>query len=83
MIAYYEERAAAHAVRRDAATRRSILISRLRLVTFVPAIAFLLYAMARTFSPAALITALTFLGVRRLVVWHPGRGSCCCMPAHR
>jgi hypothetical protein len=71
VIAYYEQQVAAHTVRRDAEAAVSVRISRLRLATVVPAIALLVLAGARTFSPAALTAGLVLLLVFLvLVVWH-------------
>jgi MutS domain V len=71
VIAYYEQQVAAHTARRDAEAAVSIRISRLRLATVVPAIALLVLAGVRTFSPAALTTGLVLLLVFLvLVVWH-------------
>ncbi|HEU4926162.1 MAG TPA: hypothetical protein VFT24_03895 [Vicinamibacterales bacterium] len=71
MIPYYEQQVAAHTARRDAEAAVSARISRLRLATVVPAIALLVLAGARTFSPAALTAGLVLLLVFLvLVVWH-------------
>ena len=71
MIPYYEQQVAAHTARRDAEAAVSVRISRLRLATVVPAIALLVLAGARTFSPAALTAGLVLLLVFLvLVVWH-------------
>jgi len=71
VIPYYEQQVAAHTARRDAEAAVSVRISRLRLATVVPAIALLVLAGARTFSPAALTAGLVLLLVFLvLVVWH-------------
>lgn len=71
MISYYEQQVAAHTARRDAEAAVSVRISRLRLATVVPAIALLVLAGARTFSPAALTAGLVLLLVFLvLIVWH-------------
>jgi ABC-type multidrug transport system fused ATPase/permease subunit len=71
VIAYYEQQVAAHTARREAEAAVSVRISRLRLATVVPAIALLVLAGARTFSPVALTVGLVLLLVfLALVVWH-------------
>jgi len=71
VIARYEQQVAEHTARRDLEIARSIRISRLRLATVVPAVALLVIAGARTFSPAALTAALVLLLIFLvLVVWH-------------
>ena len=67
----YEERAAAWAARRDAETRRSVVISRLRLAAVLPGAAALVYVLARG-GPAPLLAAATalLLAFAALVVWH-------------
>jgi ABC-type multidrug transport system fused ATPase/permease subunit len=71
VIAYYEQQVAAHTARRKAEAAVSVRISRLRLATVVPAIALLVLAGARTFSPVALTVGLVLLLVfLALVVWH-------------
>jgi hypothetical protein len=71
VIAHYQNRAAAHAQRRDAEASRSKLVSRLRLASVIPAIALLVYGGTRTSSPWALIAGVVLLAVfLALVVWH-------------
>ena len=71
MIPTYEARAAAYSVQRGAAARHSAVISRLRLATFLPGAACLLYAGARTFSMPALVAGIVLMfAFGLLVVWH-------------
>jgi hypothetical protein len=71
VIERYEARAAAHAASRDAETARSRLISRLRLASFIPGAASLVWASARGFPSAPLVAGLVLLCVFAvLVVWH-------------
>jgi hypothetical protein len=67
----YEERAATHAAARDVENRRSILISRLRLATFLPGAACLLWLLSRGASlPMAILAAAFLIAFAVLVVWH-------------
>jgi hypothetical protein len=69
--ARYDERAAAYARDRDTEVRRSILISRLRLATFLPAAAALVWIVSRGGSvPAGILTAALFCAFAVLVVRH-------------
>ena len=71
MIAYYEERAAAHGADRDREASRSRIVSRLRLATVIPGIALILYGGARTASPWPLTAGIILLAIFfALVVWH-------------
>jgi uncharacterized membrane protein YecN with MAPEG domain len=71
VIARYEQQVGEHTARRDLEIARSIRISRLRLATVVPAVALVVIAGARTFSPAALTAGLVLLLIfLALVVWH-------------
>jgi hypothetical protein len=71
MIALYTSRAERHRASRDRELRRSALISRLRLATFLPAAAVLVWALARHASEATVGTAAAlFVGFGALVVWH-------------
>lgn len=71
MTARYEERATAFAGRRDAETRTSVLISRLRLAAFIPGAVCLVWAIARGGTPGLLVAGVVLLGVfAALVVWH-------------
>ncbi len=71
MTVRYEERAATHAAARDVENRRSILISRLRLATFLPGAACLLWMISRGLSlPLAALAAVFLIAFAVLVVWH-------------
>jgi energy-coupling factor transporter ATP-binding protein EcfA2 len=67
----YEERSRRYAERRDVEQRRSAIISRLRLATFLPAAACLIAAFR--FEPVAWLLAssvVLFLSFATFVVWH-------------
>jgi hypothetical protein len=67
----YDERAAIHAAARDVENRRSTFISRLRLATFLPGAACLLWLISRGASvPLAVCAAGFLLAFAVLVVWH-------------
>jgi hypothetical protein len=66
----YDERAATHAAARDVENRRSILISRLRLATFLPGAACLLWLISRASVPIAALAAVCMVAFAVLVVWH-------------
>ena len=69
--AFYTNRSRAHAARRDAETRLSTTISRLRLAAFLPAAACLVWAGVRGVSVLPLATATVLLmAFAILVVWH-------------
>jgi MutS-like protein len=69
----YDERAATHAAARDAETRRSVLISRLRLATFLPGAACLVWVAGRGASvPVAVCAVVLLCAFAGLVVWHAG-----------
>jgi hypothetical protein len=69
--ARYDQRAAVHAAARDAENRRSILISRLRLATFLPAAGCILWILARGASvPLAVLAWALLIAFAVLVVWH-------------
>jgi hypothetical protein len=71
MTSRYEARAAAAAARRDEETRRSVVISRLRLAAFLPGAAALVWALTRGGPPWLLVVGLALLaGFAALVVWH-------------
>ena len=74
MIAYYEERSATHAASAEAERRISKRIARLRLATFIPGAACLVYsayARAAPFPRVVLVAGLVLLFVFAvLVVWH-------------
>jgi hypothetical protein len=71
MTAGYQERAAMWAGQRDAETRRSVRISRLRLAAFLPGAAALVWVLWRGGPPGLLIAALLLLAAfAALVVWH-------------
>ena len=71
MIAPYAARAQQHASRRDAELRRSVIISRWRLATFLPAIGCLFWGLSRDGRPLSFALAgLLFLAFGALVVWH-------------
>jgi hypothetical protein len=71
VIERYEKRAAAHAAKRDAEARRSKVISRLRLATFLPGAAALVWAGTGGAPRVAGPIALALLaGFAVLVVWH-------------
>jgi hypothetical protein len=71
MIPHYEARAATHAARRDAERRVSTRIARLRLATFIPGAASLVWAFAGEvdLTLTAIGTGL-LLAFAVLVVWH-------------
>ena len=67
----YKENAAAHAARRDEEARRSRLISRLRLATFLPAAGLFVWMLTEGFAWLPFIVALVlFVAFGALVVWH-------------
>jgi hypothetical protein len=71
VTAGYEARADAHAADRDAQLRRSVLISRLRLATFLPAAGGILWTVSRDGSLViALLSAALLCAFGILVVWH-------------
>ena len=71
MIELDERRAAAHAASRDAEARRSKLISRLRLATFLPAAAGLVWALTGSAPwPVGAIAVVLLAAFAALVVWH-------------
>ena len=70
MTSPYAARAAAHSASRDEALRRSVLISRLRLATFLPAAACALWAATRGGPPFAAAAGVLFVAFTALVVWH-------------
>ena len=71
MTAAYEERARMYAGQRDGELRRSALIARLRLLTFLPGAAVVVWVLARGGPPALLLPGVVLLGVfAALVVWH-------------
>ena len=71
MSSLYDQRAAIHAAARDVENRRSILVSRLRLATFLPGAACLLWLISRGLSiPIALLAFTFLLAFVVLVVWH-------------
>jgi hypothetical protein len=67
----YEARAREHAVRRDLALRRSVAISRVRLVVFLAALGILLWTLASGPQVRAVSAALAlFAAFGVIVVWH-------------
>jgi len=67
----YDDRARQHAVRRDAEVRRSVHISRGRLVTFLAAVGCLIWTLARGADPVRVTIALAlFVVFGALVFWH-------------
>jgi hypothetical protein len=67
----YRENAARHAARRDEEARRSRLISRLRLVTFLPAAALIVWMLTYGFASGPSLVALVLLvAFGALVAWH-------------
>lgn len=71
MIPGYQDRAAACLAKRDAETRLSVLISRLRLAAFLPGAAALVWTIARGGPSWLLLTGMALLAVfAALVVWH-------------
>jgi hypothetical protein len=71
VIARYEARAAGHTAARDAETRRSTLVSHLRLATFVPGAALVVSALTRGGPVVPLAAGLVLLVVFAvLIVWH-------------
>jgi hypothetical protein len=70
-IAAYSARADRHALARDAESRLSVRLSRLRLIAFLPAVAFLLFGLNRAASPWPFVAACAlFASFAALVVWH-------------
>ena len=71
MIPPYETRTAEHVVRRDVELRRSALISRARLATFLLALALLIWTLAGGADAVRLAAAgALFVVFGALVVWH-------------
>lgn len=71
MIAAYAARAEAHAVSRDGEQRRSTILSRWRLATFLPAAGFLMWGLSRSGTPLSFALAgLLFVVFGALVVRH-------------
>lgn len=71
MSVRYEERAAAHAADRDAEIRRSVRISRLRLATFLPGAACVVWMAARGAPlPVAFLAVVLLCAFFGLIVWH-------------
>jgi hypothetical protein len=71
MIPLYTSRGERHRASHDDEVRRSVLISRLRLATFLPAAAVLVWALARHGSIVTFGTAsVLFAAFAVLVVWH-------------
>ncbi len=69
--AVYSARADRHAVAREAESRRSAMISRLRLATFLPALALLLFGLSRQGGPWPIAgAAALFVAFGALVAWH-------------
>ena len=67
----YKEHAARHAARRDEETRRSRLISKLRLATFLPAAALIVWMLAEGFAwPPSVVAVVLLIAFGALVVWH-------------
>jgi len=67
----YEARATERALHRDAELRRSVHISRARLVVFLSAVACLIWTLTRGADPVRLtVAALLFLVFGVLVFWH-------------
>jgi hypothetical protein len=67
----YRENAARHAAKRDEEARRSRLISRLRLATFLPAAGLVVWMLTEGFAWLPLVIALVlFAAFAVLVVWH-------------
>ena len=70
-VSAYSARAGAHALAREAESRRSLVIARLRLATFLPALALLLLGLSRHGAPWAIgAAAALFAAFAALVVWH-------------
>jgi hypothetical protein len=67
----YASRAAAHAREADTERRRSLLISRLRLLTILPALTILAWALWRGATPVPVVIGVGLLAsFAALVVWH-------------
>jgi ABC-type multidrug transport system fused ATPase/permease subunit len=67
----YQARAAQHAADRDVELRRSVTISRLRLLTFLPGAALLFWMVTGGAPSIVLVPAILFLAAfAALVVWH-------------
>jgi hypothetical protein len=73
MIDRYEARAAAHAASRDVEMRRSLVISRLRLASFVPGAVLVIWALARDLPPAPLAAGLLLLAIFAVLVLRHAR----------
>ena len=70
-ITAYAERSAAHASARDAHSRRSLLISRLRLASVLPGLVLLVWGLTHAGSRVPLIAGIVLLAAfAALVVWH-------------
>ena len=71
MSEHYEARATAHAARRDERRRLSVVIARLRLATFIPGAAILVWAIADGGPWPLVVLASGLLALfAGLVVWH-------------
>lgn len=70
MTASYESRAQAYAIRRDAELRQSARVSRLRLATFLPGAALLLFTLSNGSSRVLMASLALFAVFGALVVWH-------------
>ncbi len=71
MSTNYDARAAAHLASRDAETRLSVVISRLRLATFIPGTVCLVWALARDVAVVPLVAGIVLLLVFAVLVgWH-------------
>ena len=66
----YAGRAAVHADRRDAERRTSTTLSRWRLITFLPAVALLIWGASGAGLPAFATAGVLLLVFGTLVVWH-------------
>ena len=72
MIVPYDARARDHGVRRDAELKRSLLISRARLIVFLAAAACVIWTFAHRAGwwPWAILDAALILAFGVLVAWH-------------
>lgn len=70
MTAAYRERAARHAALRDEERRRSVVVSRLRLATFLAGAALLIVAMREPAFGTFLAAGGSFVTFAALVTWH-------------
>ena len=67
----YATKAIRHIADRDVAARRSAIIARLRLATFLPGAAVLTWALTRGVTPDRLVLAIVLFGIfAALVAWH-------------